>query len=105
MGTMEPTLHKSVVAELMEFFDVVVHLILYQRNVYPQELFASVKKYEIKVQQSRHPQLNQFIATALMNGIHSFLCDGSLTKFVIALKSKECSNEIAEQFVFDTRIL
>merc|ERR1712039_181858 len=89
----------------MEFFDVAVHVILYQRNVYPSDLFRSVKKYEITVHQSRHPELNEYIAKALKQGIHSFLCDGSLSKFVVLLKDKHNNNQIVEQFVFDIEIL
>eukprot|EP01083_Nonionella_stella_P198173 727838_1 len=63
---------------------------------------ALIKKYEITVQQSRHPGLNDYIAKALMEGVYPFLCDATLNKFVILLKHKQ---EMIEKYVFDIEIM
>lgn len=42
--------------------EVAIHTILYVRRVYPAELFVRRKKYDTPVFQSRHPELNGYIA-------------------------------------------
>lgn len=45
--------------------EVAIHTILYVRQVYPPELFVRRRKYDTPVFQSRHPDLNEYIATAV----------------------------------------
>ena len=45
--------------------EVAIHTILYVRQVYPAELFVRRRKYDTPVFQSRHPGLNEYIATAV----------------------------------------
>ncbi|KAI4145487.1 MAG: hypothetical protein LQ340_006261, partial [Diploschistes diacapsis] len=55
----------SVVGSFVEFLTVAVHLILYERNVYPRESFMSARKYNYPVQQSRHPAICKWIDDAV----------------------------------------
>jgi hypothetical protein len=45
--------------------EVAIHTILYVRQVYPADLFVRRKKYDTPVFQSRHPALNEYIASAV----------------------------------------
>jgi hypothetical protein len=54
---------KSIGTSLVE---VCIHNILYVRQVYPVELFVKRKKYGTPVFQSRHPDLNEYIAGAVL---------------------------------------
>ncbi|KAG5838727.1 hypothetical protein ANANG_G00226650, partial [Anguilla anguilla] len=56
----------QVVADILcEFLEVAIHLILYVREVYPSGIFQKRKKYNVPVQMSCHPELNQYIQDTL----------------------------------------
>ena len=93
----------EVAIELIQFFEIVTHVILYQRNVYPEELFKHVKKYGVGIHQSRHPELNDYIAKILINGVYDFLQQGIMNKFVIVIKEKY-SHSMIEKFIFDVEL-
>ena len=93
----------EIAIELIKFFEVVTHVILYQRNVYPSQLFKPTKKYGICINQSRHPQLNDYIAKVLMDGVYDFLEQGILNKFVIVIKERRY-HKILEKFVFNVEL-
>ena len=93
----------EIAIELIKFFEVVTHVILYQRNVYPSQLFKPTKKYGIGITQSRHPQLNDYIAKVLMDGVYDFLEQGILNKFVIVIKERRYHKTL-EKFVFDLEL-
>lgn len=64
--SVEPVLdtYQSVVSAFCEFLTVAVHTILYERNIYPQTSFLSVRKYNYPVRQNRHPKVCQWIEDA-----------------------------------------
>ncbi|GCB70167.1 hypothetical protein scyTo_0005621 [Scyliorhinus torazame] len=56
----------QVVADVLcEFLEVAIHMILYVREVYPIGIFQKRKKYNVPVQMSCHPELNQYIQDTL----------------------------------------
>ena len=55
----------SLVGSFIEFLTVAIHLVLYERNIYPKESFMSVRKYNYPVQQSRHPIVCKWIDDAV----------------------------------------
>ena len=55
----------SVVDSFINFLTVAIHLILYERDVYPKTSFMSVRKYNFPVQQSRHPDVCKWIDDAV----------------------------------------
>nr|XP_022901219.1 mitotic spindle assembly checkpoint protein MAD2B [Onthophagus taurus] len=57
----ESTIHQL----LCEFFEVIIHNILYRRHVYPKSIFIKTKSYGIPAFQSIHPQLNEYILETL----------------------------------------
>lgn len=50
---------------LLEFLEVAFHSILFLRKVYPAAIFKLKKKYEIPVQVSIHPKVNEYISQCL----------------------------------------
>jgi hypothetical protein len=57
--------YEGVVAAFIEFLTVAIHLILYERDLYPRESFLCTRKYNAPVQQSRHPKVCKWIEDAV----------------------------------------
>ena len=57
--------YRSLVSAFTDFFTVAVHLILHERNLYPQTSFLKARKYNFPVRQSRHPQVCAWINDAV----------------------------------------
>lgn len=55
----------SLVDVLLEFFEALVHQILFVRELYSPELFERQRLYGIAVRHSRHPDLNSYISEAV----------------------------------------
>lgn len=51
---------------IIDFLNVAIHQILFLRDIYPEEVFASAKQYGVPVKMSRHPELNHYIAESLI---------------------------------------
>ena len=50
---------------LTEFLEVAIHVILCERRVYPEAIFTSQRAFGVPVKMSRHPEVNDYISTAL----------------------------------------
>ncbi|KAJ6656781.1 hypothetical protein lerEdw1_003112 [Lerista edwardsae] len=88
-----------VVADVLsEFLEVAVHLILYVREVYPTGIFQKRKKYNVPVQMSCHPELNQYIQDTL-HCIKPLLEKNDVEKVVVVILDKE--HHPVERFVFE----
>lgn len=57
--------YDALVTAFLEFLTVAIHLILYERDVYPRQSFLSARKYDYPVQQNRHPKVCQWITDAV----------------------------------------
>lgn len=57
--------YQAVVSAYSDFLTVVIHTILYERNIYPQSSFIKPRKYNYPVRQSRHPKLCKWIMDAV----------------------------------------
>lgn len=57
--------YQAVVSAYCDFLTVVIHTILYERNIYPQTSFIKARKYNYPVRQSRHPKLCKWIMDAV----------------------------------------
>ena len=49
----------------VEFIEVLIHQILYIRDVYPRSIFEPRKKFGLPLQMSQHPWVNSYIASTL----------------------------------------
>nr|XP_005889263.1 PREDICTED: mitotic spindle assembly checkpoint protein MAD2B [Bos mutus] len=83
---------------LCEFLEVAVHLILYVREVYPVGIFQKRKKYNVPVQMSCHPELNQYIQDTL-HCVKPLLEKNDVEKVVVVILDKE--HRPVEKFVFE----
>lgn len=89
--------YNQTVNAVAEFIEVVIHTILYVRQVYPAELFVRRKKYDTPVFQSRHPALNEYISGAI-KAAKEEIALGSVDKVVVVIKDKD---QVAlERFIF-----
>uniref|UniRef100_A0A7N5KLF0 Mitotic spindle assembly checkpoint protein MAD2B n=1 Tax=Ailuropoda melanoleuca TaxID=9646 RepID=A0A7N5KLF0_AILME len=89
----------AVVADVLcEFLEVAVHLILYVREVYPVGIFQKRKKYNVPVQMSCHPELNQYIQDTL-HCVKPLLEKNDVEKVVVVILDKE--HRPVEKFVFE----
>ncbi|XP_064423801.1 mitotic spindle assembly checkpoint protein MAD2B isoform X1 [Latimeria chalumnae] len=89
----------QVVADILcEFLEVAVHLILYVREVYPIGIFQKRKKYNVPVQMSCHPELNQYIQDTL-HCIKPLIEKNDAEKVVVVIMDKE--HHPVERFVFE----
>lgn len=90
---------RNVVANILcEFLEVAVHLILYVRDVYPAGIFEKRKKYNVPVQMSCHPELNQYIQDVL-NSIKPCLEKGEVERICVVIMDKGFCP--LERFVFE----
>uniref|UniRef100_A0A8B9M3E3 Mitotic arrest deficient 2 like 2 n=1 Tax=Accipiter nisus TaxID=211598 RepID=A0A8B9M3E3_9AVES len=79
----------QVVADVLsEFLEVAVHLILYVREVYPIGIFQKRKKYNVPVQMSCHPELNQYIQDTL-HCVKPLLEKNDVEKVVVVILDKD----------------
>uniref|UniRef100_A0A674EM28 Mitotic spindle assembly checkpoint protein MAD2B n=1 Tax=Salmo trutta TaxID=8032 RepID=A0A674EM28_SALTR len=89
----------QVVADILcEFLEVAIHLILYVREVYPSGIFQKRKKYNVPVQMSCHPELNQYIHDTL-HCVKPLIEKNDAEKVVVVIMDKE--HHPVERFVFE----
>ncbi|XP_034446149.1 mitotic spindle assembly checkpoint protein MAD2B isoform X1 [Hippoglossus hippoglossus] len=89
----------QVVADILcEFLEVAIHLILYVREVYPSGIFQKRKKYNVPVQMSCHPELNQYIQDTL-HCVKPLIEKNDAEKVVVVIMDKE--HHPVERFVFE----
>jgi len=46
---------------LLEFIEVLIHQIIYLRDVYPASVFVTRRKFNLPLQMSQHPLINEYI--------------------------------------------
>uniref|UniRef100_A0A3B3SW80 Mitotic spindle assembly checkpoint protein MAD2B n=1 Tax=Paramormyrops kingsleyae TaxID=1676925 RepID=A0A3B3SW80_9TELE len=89
----------QVVADILcEFLEVAIHLILYVREVYPSGIFQKRKKYNVPVQMSCHPELNQYIQDTL-HCVKPLIEKNDAEKVVVVIMDRE--HHPVERFVFE----
>ena len=87
----------AVLDTFTEFLIVAIHQILHNRNIYPPTTFITAKKYNLPVQQIRHPGLCDYInhtATA----VHRAILSGMVKRISVVIFVQ---NLPREQYVFD----
>ncbi|EDV21985.1 Mitotic spindle assembly checkpoint protein MAD2B [Trichoplax sp. H2] len=83
---------------LCEFLEVAIHTILYMRDIYPAVIFDKRKKYNVPVQMSCHPQVNEYILSVL-HSIKPLLKSDSIRCLALVILDK--SKRPIERFVFE----
>ncbi|XP_072036246.1 mitotic spindle assembly checkpoint protein MAD2B-like [Amphiura filiformis] len=83
---------------LCEFLEVAIHQILYTRQIYPSGIFESRKKYNVPVQLSRHPDVNQYI-TDVLQGIKPLIIKQEVQCLTVVILSPD--RKPIERYVFE----
>lgn len=60
-----PAARDSLVDVLLEFFEALVHQVLFVRELYSPELFERQRLYGIAVRRARHPDLATYVSDAV----------------------------------------
>ncbi|KAJ3271702.1 MAD2 mitotic arrest deficient-like 2 [Terramyces sp. JEL0728] len=85
---MENPTQEETLDIIIEFVEAAIHFILYIRNVYPAELFDTVKLYGVPTKQARHPELVGYIQD-LLDTIKPDLKKGRVSKIFVGIKLEE----------------
>lgn len=83
---------------LCEFLEIAIHQILYIRDIYPSGIFESRKKYNVPVQLSRHPDVNQYIIDVLQ-GIKPLLIKQEVHSLTVVILNSD--RKPLERFIFE----
>ncbi|KAI8827462.1 DNA-binding protein [Chytriomyces cf. hyalinus JEL632] len=87
----------SLVDCIVDFLEVGIHTILYERKVYPGAVFTRTQKYSLSVYRSRHPALNGYIKDFL-RAVRPDLMQGSLSKVhVFVFRVRDVYDHVTQQ--------
>jgi mitotic spindle assembly checkpoint protein MAD2B len=89
---------RTLVAAFTEFLTVAVHMILYERTIYPKTSFLTARRYNYPVRQSRHPTVCDWINDAIAT-VETELLKGVVDSVAVVIFNKD--NKVMERFVFD----
>ena len=84
---------------ITEFFEYCVNSILYQRGVYPEEDFTTVKKYDLTLMKTHDDELKSYIRK-ILGQVHKWMLGGKCNKLVICIMDKD-TGEVVERWAFD----
>ncbi|KAJ8929976.1 hypothetical protein NQ314_017299 [Rhamnusium bicolor] len=82
---------------LCEFFEVIVHTVLYTRKLYPETIFVPKRKYGVAVYQSIQPDVNEYINQCL-KAVNFHAKSNRLKRLFICFHVEE---RIIEKYVFE----
>ncbi|KAH8076105.1 hypothetical protein JL721_90 [Aureococcus anophagefferens] len=83
---------------LTEFLEVAIHVILFERKVYPEDIFTRQRAFGVPVTMSRHPDVNAYIKKVL--GDARPLFDARAVESLVVAVT-DGGGEPRERFVFD----
>lgn len=83
--------------ELCEFFEVVIHSILYSRKLYPESIFGPISRYGINVYRCTDTEINEYINESL-KAVDYHIRKGHLQKLFICFHTDKL---LYERYVFE----
>lgn len=89
---------RTLVTSFTDFLTVAIHLVLYERAIYPQTSFLSARKYNFAVRQNRHPKVCDWINDAVA-AVEAELLRSAVDKVAMTIYSR--SGQPVERFMFD----
>lgn len=92
---------KGSTAIVVEFFEYAVNSILYQRGIYPAEMFQPKKKYNLTMMVASEEGLVKYMA-AVMQQLREWLMHNDLQKLVLVVASV-ATKEVLERWTFDVQ--
>lgn len=90
---------KGSTRSITEFFEYCINSILYQRGVYPQEDFSTVRKYDLTLLRTHDDELKDYIRKILLQ-VHRWLLGSKCNKLVLCVVDKD-DGEVVERWQFD----
>lgn len=84
---------------ITEFFEYSINSILYQRGVYPQEDFTTVRKYGLTLLKTYDEELKAYIRRILTQ-VHKWLLGGKCNRLVLCVVDKDEGDKV-EEWSFD----
>ncbi|KAF3908051.1 hypothetical protein ABW21_db0203268 [Orbilia brochopaga] len=90
--------YANLVAAFGDLLLVSIHVVLFEREIYPSSLFIAARKYNHPVRQARHPRVCQWIQDAVNACTEELL---KCTVDLVAINILCPSNKPLERFVFD----
>ncbi|KAF6229084.1 hypothetical protein HO133_007198 [Letharia lupina] len=93
--------YQAVVSAYSDFLTVVIHTILYERNIYPQTSFIKARKYNYPVRQSRHPKLCKWIMDAVAS-VEAEMLKCTVAQTSVVIHAPPPSSKPLERYVFST---
>jgi len=90
---------KGSVEIVTEFFNYSINSLLYQRGIYPPELFSRTSKYGLALMVTSDAELTAYLDNVLKQ-LAEWLSQGNVQKLVLVISDQE-SSEPLERWVFD----
>lgn len=90
---------RNLITAFTDFLTVAIHLILYERAIYPRTSFLSARKYNFAVRQNRHPKVCEWINDAI-TAVEAELLRSAVERVVVVIYSKHIKP--LERYVFDS---
>ncbi|KAG2224040.1 hypothetical protein INT45_009626 [Circinella minor] len=84
---------------LLDFIEVWIHQILYERELYPTAIFSLKKKYDVPVHMATHEGVANYISK-FVESLQTLLISGNC-KFISLKIMSPMNNRILERFVFE----
>ena len=88
-----------------QFLESAVHVLLYERHVYPPEIFERRRLYQRSVHIARHPQLVTYIGQ-IVNSLKGWILPTTSNKLAVVIFTPATEHPplCMERFIFDLRI-
>lgn len=86
----------------VEYFEYAMNMILYQRNIYPHEMFSMVRKYGIHLLKTDDDQLGKYL-NAILIKVKDWIEQKYLEKLVLCIIDQS-TMETVEQWEFSIAI-
>lgn len=86
-----------------DYFEICIHNILFQRNIYPKEDFKVIRKFGLNLVFSKDEEINRYIKT-IIRQLHRWIFDGKINWLTLLIISKE-TDEITEKWMFHIDII
>ena len=88
----------ALVSTFSSLLTCALHLILYERRIYPPTTFLSTRRYNYPVRQNRHPKVCSWITDAV-TAVEEELLKGTVSRVAVVIYSPD--GVPLERFVFD----
>ncbi|KAK6440274.1 hypothetical protein LTR95_003506 [Oleoguttula sp. CCFEE 5521] len=95
---MAETTFRTLITAFTDFLTVSIHIILWERSIYPRTSFLSARKYNFPVKQNRHPKVCEWITDAV-TAVEVELLKSRVHSIAVVIFTKD-SKPLA-RFVFD----